>query len=111
MQIIVIHKGNINTFSETIRSITGSELFTFVEKIIAVVSSAPNIEKEYRNILNSKGQLLFNQDRGIYSAMNIGLKICEPGQIIFLNSGDLLTPKMSSYEQTIKKTILFGPKY
>ena len=111
MQIIVIHKGNIRTFTETINSILGSELYNFVERIIAVVSDTPNMKDEYCNILHQKDQLIFNQDKCIYSAMNIGLKMCEVGHVIFLNSGDFLTSQMSSYDWTnIKKSIVFLPK-
>lgn len=110
MQIIVIHKGDISVFAQTVRSIYDSNVYKFVQKIIGVVSDDELTETDYKKIILEKGELIFNRDKGIYSAMNLGLQSCEKGHILFLNSGDLLVQELRSFQWIdFKSTVFFLP--
>ena len=81
------------------------------ETILSVIHQIyPNIEyifidgnskdKTIENILVHKKSINFlisENDKGIYYAMNKGIKFCKGEVIVFVNSGDVLFPKALKY--------------
>tara|TARA_B100000029_G_C17323813_1_gene869179 strand:+ start:28 stop:810 length:783 start_codon:yes stop_codon:yes gene_type:complete len=88
--IITVVKNDDQNIAFTLKSIKHQTFKKFEYLIIDGGSSDKTIEKIFRfkKYINF---LISEKDKGIYFAMNKGLKRCKGHVVVFLNSGDILT--------------------
>ena len=88
--IITVVKNDENNIQKTIKSIASQNLKNFEYIVIDGKSTDDTIKniKKYRNKIS---YFLSERDKGIYFAMNKGIKIAKGSFLLFVNSGDLLT--------------------
>lgn len=96
--IIVVSLNTKDQFLKTINSIK-NQTFKKYEVVIVDGKSNDGTINEIKKIKNKKFKFIIEKDRGIYDAMNKGVKKCSGRWIIFLNSGDIL------YNQNVLKKI------
>ena len=97
--VITVHKGLVQTLKKTLRSIDRQICAPSHNIVVARNTSlyqVANFQRENRTFI-------FNKDKSIYNAMNIGLrnKIINNKFVIFLNSGDVFFNNKVIYD--IKK--------
>jgi glycosyltransferase involved in cell wall biosynthesis len=88
--IVTVVKNDVHNIDKTIKSIISQNYKNFEYIII----DGKSIDGTIIKINKYKAQLkhfLSEKDRGIYFAMNKGIKIAKGQVIVFVNSGDLLT--------------------
>ncbi len=88
--IITVVKNDQKNIQKTLKSIKSQTYLNFEYIIIDGKSSDKTIDKinKFRRSINL---LISEKDKGIYFAMNKGLKLCRGQVVLFLNSGDTLT--------------------
>ena len=89
ISIIVVTKNSASTLGETLRSIK-AQTYKNVEVIAIDGASTDNtvqVFKKYNDIL---GYLVSEPDKGVYDAMNKGIRAAKGDIIYFLNSNDSL---------------------
>lgn len=106
LSIITVNLNNAAGLSKTIESVA-SQIFTNYEHIIidgGSTDGSVDIIKDYEQKYNGvPGHLYWvsEPDKGIYNAMNKGIKVARGEYCLFLNSGDTLLNK-SVLEDTFK---------
>ena len=90
LAIVTVHAGDIKNLIITINSVNSQKIKPDLHLIISK-NFNPSI------LLNRKkyNKFIFNKDKSIYNAMNLGLKHTKNYSLIFLNSGDYLYSKNS----------------
>ena len=88
--IITVVKNDEVNIQKTIKSII-SQSFKNFEYIVIDGKSTDKTIKKINNYKNKISYILSEKDRGIYFAMNKGIKIATGNFLLFVNSGDLLT--------------------
>ena len=88
--VITVVKNDEKNISLTLRSIKNQTFRNFEYLVIDGASTDSTINKIFKFKSNIH-YLLSEKDRGIYFAMNKGLKLCRGQVVLFLNSGDTLT--------------------
>ena len=88
--IVTVVKNDQANIQKTIKSII-SQSFNSFEYIVIDGKSTDKTIKEINNYKNKISYILSEKDRGIYFAMNKGIKIATGTFLLFVNSGDLLT--------------------
>ena len=118
LSIITVNLNNANGLSKTLESVA-SQTFTDYEHIIIDGGSTDGsvaIIKEYEQKYNGvPGHLYWvsEPDKGIYNAMNKGIKVASGEYCLFLNSGDWLVKNAcirNALDQgsIIKEDIIYG---
>ena len=98
ISIIVVSLNTKKDFIKTIGSIK-KQKFKNYEIIIVDGKSNDGTVEQIKKIKNKNTRYIIEKDKGIYDAMNKGIKISKGNWIIFLNSGDIF------YNQNILKKI------
>ncbi len=90
LSIITINKNNSQGLERTIQSVINQTFRDFEYIIIDGASTDGSVEiiKKYQNKID---YWVSEPDRGIYHAMNKGIKVAKGEYLLFLNSGDWLT--------------------
>ena len=98
--IITVHKGNIDQLMKTFNSVYQQshhpDLYLIIGKKINNLKELK--KKSFIKIINNHPQ-----DKSLWDAMNLGLKLTKDYFIMFLNSGDQLSNKKSIF--IVKKKI------
>ena len=109
--IIVVSLNTKYQFLKTINSIK-NQTFKKYEVVIVDGKSKDGTIDEIKKIKNKKFKFIIEKDKGIYDAMNKGVRKCSGSWIIFLNSGDILCNqnvlKKISKKKINEVDILFG---
>ena len=109
--IIVVTLNTKSDFLNTIKSIKMQKFRNF-EIIIVDGKSTDGTVKLFKKMENNKTKIIVEKDKGIYDAMNKGIKYSNGNWIIFLNSGDIFNNKNvlgKIYKNTMSNNdILFG---
>ena len=109
--IIVVSLNTKYQFLKTINSIK-NQTFKKYEVVIVDGKSKDGTIDEIKKIKNKKFKFIIEKDKGIYDAMNKGVRKCSGNWIIFLNSGDILfnqnVLKKISKKKINEVDILFG---
>lgn len=90
ISIVTINKDNKEGLRKTIESVISQTYFSGIEYIIidgASTDGSVQVIKEYEDKINFWSS---KPDKGIYDAMNKGLKYATGDYVLFLNSGDYL---------------------
>ncbi len=98
LSIITVVKNDEKNIEKTIKSIITQKSINF-EYIIIDGGSSDNtlkIVKKYKKFIK---KIISKKDKGIYHAMNIGIKNSKKDIIVFCNSGDFF------YKNSLKKVI------
>ncbi len=98
--IIVVSLNTKKGFIKTINSIK-KQRFKSYEIIIVDGKSIDGTIEEIKKIKNKKTRHIIEKDKGIYDAMNKGIRMSKGNWIIFMNSGDIF------YNQNVLKNIFF----
>ena len=103
--IIVVSLNTKYKFNKTIQSIINQSIKNYEIVVVDGKSTDGTIEliSKYKNYINKK---IIKKDKGIYFAMNRGIKLATNKWIIFLNSGDKFYSK-----DTLKKLTFYIKKY
>tara|TARA_B100001059_G_C17802275_1_gene566922 strand:- start:839 stop:1645 length:807 start_codon:yes stop_codon:yes gene_type:complete len=96
--IIVVSLNTKKDFIKTIHSIK-NQRFKNYEIIIVDGKSIDGTVEEIKKIKNKKTRYIIEKDKGIYDAMNKGIRMSKGNWIIFMNSGDIF------YNQNVLKNI------
>lgn len=96
--IIVVTLNTKKDFIKTIHSIK-KQKFKSYEIIIVDGKSIDGTVEEIKKIKNKKIRYIIEKDKGIYDAMNKGIRMSKGNWIIFMNSGDIF------YNQNVLKSI------
>ncbi len=88
--IVTVVKNDEYNIQKTIKSII-SQSFRDFEYIVIDGKSNDNTIYKINKYKNKIHQILSEKDRGIYFAMNKGIKLAKGTFLVFVNSGDLLT--------------------
>lgn len=84
LAIVTIHKGK---FADLLKTTTSVDLQK--KKPLKHIVVARNLELSQLKSIKAKYRIVIhNQDKSIYNAMNIGLKLTTNNYLLFLNSGD-----------------------
>ena len=87
LSVITVVYNNVKDIERTIRSVV-NQTYQNIEYIVidgASSDGTSNIINQYQNQIT---QIISEPDKGIYDAMNKGLKIATGEYVIFMNSGD-----------------------
>jgi glycosyltransferase involved in cell wall biosynthesis len=111
LSIVTINKDNRVGLQKTIDSLANLEVRDF--QWICIDSVSTDGSAELANQFKLPGDVVISErDSGIYSAMNKGIQQAVGSYILFLNSGDTLSPQISSLDfmQAVegKDLALFG---
>jgi len=111
LSIITINKDNRVGLKKTIDSLRNLQVRDF--QWICIDSASTDGSAELANQFKSNSDIVVSEkDSGIYSAMNKGIQHAVGDYILFLNSGDTLSPQISSLDfmHTVegKDLALFG---
>ena len=85
--IITVNLNDVNGLKKTFKSIKNQSYKSY-EHIIVDGDSLDGSKKFLKNLNHNKIKKIIGKDRGIYDAMNKGIKISKGKFLIFLNSGD-----------------------
>jgi len=96
--IIIVSLNTKYQFLKTINSVK-NQTFKKYEVIVVDGKSKDGTIAEIKKIKNKKFKFIIEKDKGIYDAMNKGVRNCSGSWIIFLNSGDIF------YNQNVLKKI------
>ena len=83
--IVTVHAGESENLIKSLNSINSQ----FVKPDLHLIVSK-NYDNRFLLYKKSYNKFIFNQDKSIYNAMNIGLKYTKDYFLFFLNSGDYL---------------------
>ncbi len=103
ISIITVSYNNETTIEDTIRSVK-YQSYPLVEHIIVDGASNDNTMAIVNQYKNSLGSILSEPDKGIYFAMNKGIKLATGDIIGFINADDILANNnvLSSVAQTLE---------
>tara|TARA_B100000963_G_C22578709_1_gene649784 strand:- start:564 stop:1295 length:732 start_codon:yes stop_codon:yes gene_type:complete len=113
--IITVTFNAENSISKTLKSINRQKYVSLEHIIIDKYSKDKTVELIKKN--KTKKTILFQyNDKGIYDAMNIGIKKSKGDYLIFLNSGDefyndKILHKTNKIIKKVKKKIFYGYTY
>ena len=97
LSIITINKDNRVGLQKTIDSLRNLQVRDF--QWICIDSASTDGSAELANQFKSNSDIVVSEkDSGIYSAMNKGIQQAVGSYILFLNSGDTLSPQISSLD-------------
>ncbi len=115
ISIIVVSLNTKKKFLKTIKSVQ-KQVYKNYEIIIVDGKSTDGTVDEIKKLKNKKVKYIIQKDRGIYDAMNKGIRKSSGKWIIFLNSGDtfnspnilqnILKKKVSHYDVIYSDTIV-----
>lgn len=116
LSIITINRNNRNGLKRTLDSIAAQSFTDFEHIIVDGASSDGSVEliKDFEGKFKGKLQWVSELDKGIYNAMNKGIKMASGEYIQIVNSGDYLasTTAVENMLQSLDKydypEILFG---
>ena len=101
--IVTVVKNDESNIQKTIKSIIFQNYRDF-EYIVIDGKSTDNTIKKINTYKNRICHVLSEKDRGIYFAMNKGIKLANGVIIVFVNSGDILKPNaLRVVSETFKK--------
>ena len=90
--IIVVSLNTKDDFIKTINSILNQKYYNY-EIIVIDGNSSDGTIKEINKLKNKIKKKIIEKDKGIYHAMNKGIKYINSNLTLFLNSGDILSNK------------------
>ncbi len=99
LTIITVVKNDVINIERTIRSIT-QQKDQYIEYLIIDGKSSDGTLQKINNFKNKIDKIISAKDKGIYDAMNIGIKNANGKYIGFCNSGD--TIKFHSLKTVVK---------
>jgi len=88
--VITVVKNDESNIEKTIKSIL-SQKFKNFEYILIDGNSNDNTLQKIKKYQKKVSKILSQKDKGVYFAMNKGIKLAKGEVLIFVNSGDLLT--------------------
>ena len=110
--IVTVVKNDETNIQKTIKSIISQDYKNFEYILIDGKSTDKTLEKinKYKNKIHL---ILSEKDKGIYFAMNKGIKLAKGKILVFVNSGDFLKPNAlrlvrESFENNKNFDYLFG---
>lgn len=110
ISIITVNLNNLKGLKRTINSIKSQDNKNYEHLVIDGLSSDGSVDYIKKNI--RKKNYLIEKDKGIYDAMNKGIKLSSYDYIIFLNSGDTFYDNnvISTYVSKIELStdLIFG---
>ena len=110
LSIVTITYNDLDNLKKTVQSVL-KELKDDIEYIIIDGASTDGTVNYLRTLDNSKIIIISETDKGIYNAMNKGIKKALGEWLIFLNAGDVLLPGVLnkfSYLLNDDKDCLYG---
>ena len=111
VSIIVVSLNTKLFFLETVKSII-NQCYKNKEIIIVDGNSVDGTVQEIKKLKNKFSKIIIKKDKGIYDAMNRGIRISSGKWILFLNSGDIFNNRkvLSNIfrNQLFNKDIIFG---
>ncbi|MBP9993717.1 MAG: glycosyltransferase [bacterium] len=121
LSIITINKNNVHDLSKTLESVASQTCKDFEHVIIDGESTDNSVDviKNYESSLSTLKtphsiKWISEPDKGIYNAMNKGIRMASGGYVQFLNSGDCLADAtvvermLGSLEENNFPSILYG---
>lgn len=113
ISIITIARNAATEIKATMRSVAGQNFRDFEHILIDGASSDDTIAVAHENAAIDRLRILSEPDKGIYDAMNKGLRMARGKYLLFLNAGDALAAPdtLSLYADAIKKSdpdIIYG---
>lgn len=116
LTIITINRNNASGLSKTMQSILEQGFKDFEYVVVDGASTDESVKtlKEFESSLGERLKWVSEPDKGIYNAMNKGIRMASGEYVQFLNSGDCLaspdvTEKMiAALEKEGKPSILYG---
>ena len=99
LSIITVVKNDVINIERTIRSII-QQKNQYIEYLIIDGKSSDGTLQKINNFRNKIDKIISTKDKGIYDAMNIGIKNANGKYIGFCNSGD--TIKFNSLQTVVK---------
>lgn len=91
ISIITIVYNDINHISDTIESVIGQTAFSKIEYVIVDGASTDGTSSVIERYCDKIDRYICEPDKGIYNAMNKGIRVATGDYIMFINSGDRLT--------------------
>ena len=113
LSVITINLNNKRGLDKTIKSVT-NQTFADYEYIIIDGGSTDGSIEIINRFQNKLSYLVSEPDKGIYNAMNKGIKAAKGEYCLFLNSGDTLINNKTLeklFEYNYTEDILFGDMY
>jgi glycosyltransferase involved in cell wall biosynthesis len=111
VSIIVISHNTKKDFTKTLSSILNQQFKQF-ELIVVDGKSSDGTIDEIKKNKNKINKIIIEKDKGIYDAMNKGIRISNSEWIIFMNSGDIFfnnkTLSSINFDKYNNKHILYG---
>lgn len=89
VSIVTVSYNSFETITETVESVN-CQTYGKIEHVLIDGNSNDNTVSEFLKVSTRQNQVLQEVDRGIYDAMNKGIKLCKGAFIMFLNSDDTL---------------------
>lgn len=102
ISIITINYNNSEGLKETIQSVLNQD-YPYIEYIVIDGGSTDGSKEVIASYKNQIHYWVTEPDKGIYNAMNKGIKAASGDYLLFLNSGDFLID-----EQVIKGAVAMG---
>ena len=93
ISIIIVSLNTKVDFLKTLKSIN-KQTYKNYEILVVDGNSSDGTKKEIIKRKKTISKFVIEKDRGIYHAMNKGIKMSSGRWIIFMNSGDLFNKKM-----------------
>lgn len=116
LTIITINRNNANGLERTMKSVLSQTRanYTYVVVDGASTDSSVGIIRKYADSFGNRIKWISESDKGIYHAMNKGIRMASGDYVQFLNSGDCLADEtvvermMRALEQNNYPSILYG---
>ncbi|WP_419801108.1 glycosyltransferase family 2 protein [Mucilaginibacter sp.] len=112
ISIITVVFNAVETIEDTIKSVIDQRYHNI--EYIVIDGGSTDGTKEIVKIYQAKIKYFISEgDRGVYDAMNKGVKIATGDFVYFLNSGDILLANLEKIIKFLKseKSIIYGDSY
>jgi len=116
LSIITINRNNVVGLERTLQSVFTQTVIDFEFVVVdgASTDGSVGVIKHYSELFGSRMKWISEPDRGIYNAMNKGIRMSSGDYLVFLNSGDSLASEtvVSKMCRTLEEyhypSILYG---
>lgn len=90
LSIVSIIRRNLDDIEKTCTSIDRQDSIAFEHVIVASGFTSKDKEPLLKRWDSVNRTFIFDQDKSLYNAMNIGLRAAKGSCVLFLNGGDVL---------------------